>query len=93
MYANVKVKIFKFEVSNSASAAFESDLKERWFHSAKAKLSNPFEIQSVINTWIASEGALVINIDVKSVDVQYHNNARGNTVQLWYTITYCKEEI
>ena len=93
MYANVKVKIFRFEVSNSASAPLESDLKEKWFYNAKADLSSPFEIQSVINTWIASENALVINIDVKSVDVKYHNNARGNTIQLWYTITYCKEEI
>ena len=92
MYRDVRVKVFKFEVSNSASAPMQSDLRESWYYDSKADLYSPSDVENAINTWIRTEDALVIDIDVKNVDVKYHNNARGNTIQLWYTITYYKEE-
>ena len=86
----MKIKVFKFEVSNGSCCEFEGDSRERWFQIAKNKLVTPEKIERTINNFCCDKE--VIGISINNVDVKYHNNARGNTVELWYTIMY-KEEV
>lgn len=82
----MKIKVFKFEVSNGSCAEFEGDSRERWFQIAKSKLVSPETIERTINNFCCDKN--IINISINNVDVKYHNNARGNTIELWYTIMY-----
>ena len=82
----MKIKVYKFEVSNGSRCELEGDSKESWFRIARSKLINPDQIEKIINDFC--HGKDIINININNVDVKYHNNARGNTIELWYTIIY-----
>lgn len=82
----MKIKVFKFEVSNGSCCEFEGDARERWFKIAQSKLATPEKIERTINNFCLDKD--IIDININNVDVKYHNNARGNTIELWYTIKY-----
>lgn len=81
----MKIKLFRFEVSNASSLALESD----WYKNDKEKIVSEGMIENIVNDFIYDKN--VIDIKVNNADVNYHNNARGNTIHLLYTIMY--EEI
>lgn len=83
----MKIKVFKFEVSNATSSPCRGDENESWFNVKQSKLVTPERIEKIINDFCSDKS--IINININNVDVQYHNNARGNTIELWYTIMYC----
>lgn len=83
-----QVKIFKFEVSNTARVPMSEDIGRPFYERAKRKLYSPEMIETVINEFVENFDCNVIDIKVNEVECHYHNNARGNTVELWYTIIY-----
>lgn len=83
----MKIKVFKFEVSNASSSPFgNDDCKQKWFQEKQDKLIGPTQIESIINNFCCEKD--IIDIKINNVDVEYHNNGRGNTIELWYTIMY-----
>lgn len=82
----MKIKVFKFEVSNSSCIAFSDDKEKEWYHKKQAKLKSPSDIEDEINGFC--EGKDIVDIKVQNVDMDYHNNGRSNTIELWYTIMY-----
>ena len=82
----MEVKIFRFRVSNAASAAFEKDKTEKWYQNKLLEIDSPEYIENTINDFIKNKENVTIYIT--SVDVNYHNNGRGNTIDLIYTILY-----
>ena len=89
----MKIRVFRFRVSNPASYILRDDEKTEWFNERKCELYCPEEIEEIVNDFINSKGVKVIDIKVNTVEVHYHNNARGNTVDLVYTIMYEEQEV
>lgn len=84
----MRVKVFRFRVSNAASSPCgSSDKKELWFRERMSELISPEQIEDTVNSFLDAVNR-VVGIEVNTVDVNYHNNARGNTVDLIYTIMY-----
>lgn len=86
----MEVKIMRFRVSNAASSPCSDDYGTGWYKRELNELDGISEIEEIINDFIYRKK--VISIQVSTVDVKYHNNARGNTVDLIYTILYKDEE-
>lgn len=84
----MKVKVFRFRVSNVASSPCDDDYRKAWFKERLAELKSEKDIERIINEFLYKEAKKVLDIKVNTVDVGYHNNARGNTVDLVYTIPY-----
>lgn len=82
----MKVAVFKFEVCNHSSHPCDGDEKYSWHRAGLNRLTNPEDIEYEINHFC--EDKEIIDIKVNTVDAHYHNNARGNTIELWYTIMY-----
>ena len=82
----LKVKVFLFFVSNLTSACSEDEEGTRGWIDANKKLATPEIIEDTINNF--SESHDIQSISVNTVDVRYHNNARGNNIDLTYTILY-----
>lgn len=82
----MKVKVFKFKVSNAASNLLKNDAQEQWARNAMNELETPEDIEYTVNHFCDNKN--IIDIKVNKVEVNYHNNARGNTIELWYTILY-----
>lgn len=80
----VKVKVFKFLVSNWTSIV-RADM-DRNFDRGRAELATPEEIERTVNDFLSDRE--IISVTVNSVDVNYHNNGRGNKIELWYNIVY-----
>lgn len=80
------VKIFEFEVSNASRALLAKDASEQWAIDAKGRLVTPSQMESIINGFAKNYN--VIDIVVSTIDAKYHNNGRGNTIFLIYTIVY-----
>lgn len=87
-----KIKVFEFEVSNAAASPCSGDYKENWFNKEIDKLSSPYEIEHTINDFLETNNYTLVDLKVNNVDVHYHNNARGNTINLVYTIIYKESE-
>ena len=81
-----KVKVFNFEVSNSAYGASEDDLKSAWCKKNQKKLVSYKAIEDTLNEFLADK--TLISMNVNNVDIHYHNNGRNNLIQLVYTIVY-----
>lgn len=86
MNENVKVKVFRFEVSNASSKICSGDDSSSWYYKERMKLSNEYSIENAINEFL--EDKILINIVINTVDVHYHNNGRGNIIHLVYTVIY-----
>lgn len=85
-----RIKVFRFIVSNASSQAFESDKEEKWYMDKQKALSSTREIEDTINRF--AEKHDVTDIKVNEVNVHYHNNGRGNTIHLIYTVIYNETE-
>lgn len=83
-----RIAVFKYAVSNWAKGAKDNDRGTRSYDRAIAQLCTPDEIEASINTWAEVNGYDICEVKVTPVDVEYHNNGRGNTVELWYTVVY-----
>ena len=81
-----KVKVFRFEVSNSTSAALSDDLNSACYKNNQKKLVSEEMIESIINEFIKDKN--IESINTNNIDINYHNNGRGNTIHLIYTILY-----
>lgn len=81
-----KVKIFKFRVSNASSSVSEEDVNSAWYKKTKSLLQTEEEIESTINDFIKDK--TLIDIKINTIEVNWHNNGRGNTVDLVYTIIF-----
>ena len=81
-----KAKIFRFIVSNWSSHAFEDDKKKSSYRAAQDELDTPEDIEATINHFAACH--LVKDVKISSVESHHHNNGRGNTVELYYTVLY-----
>lgn len=82
----MKIAVFKFEVSNHSSHPCDGDEKCSWYHAGLRRLVDPDDIEIEINRFC--EDKEVVDIKINTVDTKYHNNARGNTIELWYTVIY-----
>ena len=82
----MKIAVFKFEVSNSARCPLKGDETYSWYAESRNRLADANEIEHFINLFCEDKD--VVDIKVNTVDAQYHNNARGNTIELWYTVMY-----
>ena len=83
-----RVKTFEFEVSNTSSAPCSSDIGTQWYQIEQRKLRLAEDIDDAINNFLKDKS--MISMHVSAVDVHYHNNARGNTIRLYYTIVFEK---
>lgn len=84
------IKTFRFRVSNWTSVAWDKDEQSPHFAKGQKELVTEEEITKQINKYINTSipDRKVIDIKITPVDVNYHNNARGNTIDLIYTIMY-----
>lgn len=82
----MKIRVFKFEVSNASRCALSSDVGDSWYREYRNRLYSPQEIEEEINEFCSNVD--VVDVKVNEVDCDYHNNGRGNTIELWYTIVY-----
>jgi len=82
----MKVKVFRFRVSNASSHAFNDDKGAKWYNEALEELDNTEWIEQVINEFCEEHN--VVNIVTNAIEVHRHNNARGNTIDLIYTVMY-----
>ena len=85
-----RVKVFRFEVSNPASSPCKEDLQKEHFQKLLQQLISEDTIEDTINDFIQDKSN--VSILVNTVQVHTHNNARGNTVDLIYTISYTEYE-
>ena len=81
-----KVKVFRFEVSNWSSGAFDDDKKNSYYSSAQRAIATEEQIEEIINDF--AKNNIIISINTDAIQVQNHNNGRGNTVHLIYSILY-----
>lgn len=82
----IKIKVFRFEVSNASSSCFEDDKYQRWYKQDQIKLASREYIENCINEFLKDKE--FIDLKVSTIDVEYHNNGRGNTIHLLYTLLY-----
>ena len=82
----MKIAVFKFEVSNSARCPLKGDETYSWYVASRNRLVDTDTVERKINRFCEDKD--VVDIKVNTVDAQYHNNARGNTIELWYTVMY-----
>lgn len=82
------VKVFEFEISNASSAPINGDMSEPWYARERRKIVSTDEIEDTINNFIDCATKKVIDIKVNIYEVRYHNNGRGNTNHIVYTIIY-----
>lgn len=80
-----KIKVFNFEVCNSATNLSADEINNSTAAMAR-KLSSPADIEMIVNKFIQDKN--VTNIQVTKIDARYHNNGRYNTIWLCYSITY-----
>ena len=84
-----KIKVMKFLVSNPASRPLGDDVKEDWYKYKLSQLHTEEYIEHKLNDFFKKYPSASI-VSVNKVDVNYHNNGRGNTIELWYTIQYAE---
>lgn len=83
----MKVRIFKFRVSNAASSPCRQDSETEWYRQCMSELQTAECMEKTVNGFLSTVDR-VLDIRVNTVGVHYHNNARGNTVDLVYTVMY-----
>lgn len=82
------IKIFEFEISNASSAPSKEDIGQPWYTMAQRKIASTDEMEETINNFIECATTKVIDIKVNIYEVRYHNNGKGNTNHIVYTIIY-----
>ena len=79
----MKIKLFRFRVSNWTLSILSGDHPS---DDAYLEVVSLDEIEECINEFASLHE--VVDIKVNNIDVKYHNNARGNTIDFIYTIIY-----
>lgn len=82
----MKIKVFKFKISNWTSVCFDEDKRTPDYKAKQAELATEEQIEQTINDFIKDKQN--VSITVTPVDVHYHNNGRSNDIELVYTIMY-----
>lgn len=84
----MKIKVFKFEVTNFTTTYDAEDKRKANQHQIDAmnRIYEPEEIEDIIND--AIKGLNVVDIKVNVLHTAYHNNGRSNTMHMVYTIMY-----
>ena len=82
----MKVKSFRFRVSNWTLNPSPKDKEDSHFVVAADEVKCCEEIDYVLNRFMQS--VKVIDVKVSTIDVNYHNNGRGNKVDMMYTVLY-----
>jgi hypothetical protein len=82
----MKIKVFKFQVSNAAYGQSGSCESYRWYQNLKDKTVSTEYVERIINEFCSDKE--VVDIKINNVDTNYHNNGYSNTIELWYTIMY-----
>lgn len=85
-----KIKTFRFTVSNASSAPMSVDKNNEHFQKLKKEIVSEETIDKTINAFLKDK--LLVDIKTTTIDVQYHNNARGNTIALIYTVIYREQK-
>lgn len=90
-YSIPKVKVFRFRVSNESSVLLDDieDKSTKWYKQAIHEVESEVDIENCINRFL--EDKQLLSLQVSTVDVGYHNNARGNTIDLVYSLSYKKK--
>lgn len=83
----MKIKVFRFEVSNFTSTMSKKEVCERTYSlEVSERLATTEYIEDTINEFI--KGKEVIDIKTDVIHTEYHNNGRSNTMHMIYTIMY-----
>lgn len=87
----IKIKVFRFEVSNASSSPCNQDVDTAWYKKAQSRLATETDIEDTINEFLKTikyRGMKFVSLEVTPIPVNYHNNGRGNAIHLVYTILY-----
>lgn len=81
-----KIKTFRFTVSNAASMNLKQDQNDSNFQKLAKEITSQETIDNTINDFLADK--LLVDVKINTIDVNYHNNARGNKIDVIYTVIY-----
>ena len=65
----MKIKVFKFQVSNAAYGQSGSCESYTWYQNLKGQEVSPEQIETTINTFC--QGKEIIDIKINNVDINY----------------------
>ena len=83
----MKVKLFRFEVSNNSSNDHIIENRNQpWYQQAINDLYTEEQIENEINDFIRDKD--VVSIEVSTIEVIHRALSVGNTIHLLYTIAY-----
>ena len=82
----MKIKVFKFQVSNAAYEQSGSCEEYGWYKKLKDTEATTECVERTINEFCSDKE--VVDIKINNVDINYHNNGYSNKIELWYTIMY-----
>ena len=93
----MKIKIFRFQVSNPANYADEEDKRAIWYLQHKEKLCSAEKVEATLNRFLTeleeSGRYEVVDIKANSYTGERHNNGRADWVEMQYTIMYREKEV
>lgn len=82
----MRIKVFRFRLSNWTSSPLKDDRLNPRFKEQSLLVDTPERIESIVNGFCSEHD--VVDIKTTHIDVEYHNNARGNTIDVLYSIVY-----
>lgn len=86
-----QVHVLKFTVSNAASNVFSEDVNTAWYQKCIRDLKSPEDIEHELNLFLRDiPSDKIYSITPTVVTEHRHNNGRGDTNILYYTIVYEK---
>lgn len=88
-----QVHVLKFTVSNAASNVFSEDFNTAWYQKCIRDLKSPEDIEHELNSFLQNiPSDKIYSITPAVVTEHRHNNGRGDTNVLYYTIVYEKHQ-
>lgn len=88
-----QVHVLKFTVSNAASNVFSEDFNTAWYQKCIRDLKSPEDIEHELNSFLQNiPSDKIYSITPTMVTEHRHNNGRGDTNVLYYTIVYEKHQ-
>lgn len=86
-----QVHVLKFTVSNAASNVFSEDFNTPWYQKRIKDLKSTEDIEHELNLFLKNiPSDKIYSITPTVVTEHRHNNGRGDTNVLYYTIVYEK---
>ena len=83
----MKVKNFRFRVSNWTSRPCLGDETNPLFYEGAKEVYDCEQIDEILDDFL-KDANRIIDIRVTPIEVNKHNNGKGNTVDLIYTFLY-----